>query len=206
VCSSGAATPATPFLFVEALAALGRPEAALSVLRARGAGPAGRETGPGGGEAAGAGGARGGPEPLAEAETALAIRLSCGLVTEGFLEVTTPRGVGEKVQGCPCQPHVSALWRNGGCHRSSSHCKHALCFPLNSGLRILKPVVMEGSDPLPVRCRVAGGNAPQGRGRTATSRPAARRRSAMGGSPLCCQWLPGAGALCCATAGRAAPG
>jgi hypothetical protein len=113
-CPPGAATPATPFLFVEALAALGRPEAALSVLRARGAGLAGREMCPGGAEDAGAGGARGGPEPLAEAETALAIRLSCGLVTEGFLEVTSPGGVGEKVQGCPCQPQS---WGGDACNR-----------------------------------------------------------------------------------------
>lgn len=71
---AGAATATTPFLFVEALAKLGRQGAALAVLRARGGG-------------AWDGGERG---DLVEAETALGIRLSLGLMTEAFLEVGHP--------------------------------------------------------------------------------------------------------------------
>ena len=80
---------------MEALARLGRPEEALAVLRARGA-PAGASAGTrvgtldlsadgGAGPAAGAQGRW--PGSCAEAETALQIRLDCGLVTEAFLEV-----------------------------------------------------------------------------------------------------------------------
>lgn len=69
---------------MEALAKLQRPEEALAVLRARGA-PAGASAGP----VAGAEGRFSGS--CAEAETALQIRLDCGLVTEAFLEVLPSR-------------------------------------------------------------------------------------------------------------------
>ena len=65
---------------MEALAALQRSEEALAVLRARGA-PAGASAGPAAGTEGGC------PGSCAEAETALQIRLDCGLVTEAFLEV-----------------------------------------------------------------------------------------------------------------------
>ncbi|KAK9824980.1 hypothetical protein WJX81_002675 [Elliptochloris bilobata] len=75
----GAATAGTPFLFVEALAKLGRPEEALAVLRA-----------------------------LEEAETALQIRLDCGLITEAFLEA---RRCCDHVPAEQRGPHTRALVR-----------------------------------------------------------------------------------------------
>lgn len=72
--SAAAATPATRFKMVQALAARGCADVALDVLRARSA-AGGR---PSDGAAA---------EPLGEAEVALGIRLDCNLVTEAFMEV-----------------------------------------------------------------------------------------------------------------------
>ena len=74
-CIAAAATPATRFKVVQALAARGCADVALDVLRARSAAGGG----PGAGPAA---------EPLEEAEVALGIRLDCNLVTEAFMEVS----------------------------------------------------------------------------------------------------------------------
>ena len=63
----------TPFKFVEVLAALGRPDTALAVLRARGCASHSSELSCN--------------QAFLEAQTALAVRLQCGVFTEACSEV-----------------------------------------------------------------------------------------------------------------------
>lgn len=81
---AAAATPALRFKVVQALAARGRADVALDMLRARRSGPEGTPSSQN---------ADGLPvqdagRSLAEAEAALSIRLECNLITEAFMEVS----------------------------------------------------------------------------------------------------------------------
>ena len=71
--SRGPAHSPTPFKFVQVLAALGRPDAALAVLRAR--------------SHAGSASHQSSQEAFQEAQTALSIRLQCGVFTEACSQV-----------------------------------------------------------------------------------------------------------------------
>lgn len=71
--SRGLDNSPTPFKFVEVLAALGRPDAALAVLRARGCASNASKLSCN--------------QAFQEAQTALAVRLQCGVFTEACSEV-----------------------------------------------------------------------------------------------------------------------
>ncbi|KAK9828966.1 hypothetical protein WJX72_003102 [[Myrmecia] bisecta] len=79
----GFASPAMPFKFVEALAARGRPDRALAVLRARGR----VSSPPSNPKHLPSTAASGGAQSLHEALTGLQTRLACGLLTEAFMEL-----------------------------------------------------------------------------------------------------------------------
>lgn len=88
VCDAACASPRTPFPFLEALAHLGQPHAALAALQAR------------------AGGLGASASPLhqltlLQVQAAVRLYLECGSVAEAFLEVRLPQAC-----SCPGLMHV----------------------------------------------------------------------------------------------------
>ncbi|MEW5320305.1 MAG: hypothetical protein WDW38_011387 [Sanguina aurantia] len=83
------AQPSLPFEYVEALAALGRPEVALAVYRVQAGGGHGCGGGSssGGSGSGGSGSGGGGHRSLEREQTLLNLRLKCGLLHEAFFEV-----------------------------------------------------------------------------------------------------------------------
>lgn len=105
--SRGLDSSPTPFKFVEVLAALGRPDAALAVLRARA--PLGQA------------GKLSCNQAFQEAQTALAVRLQCGVFTEACSEVGCGFGILPCCSCCMCRHCMrQSAWmavpqRSGSC-------------------------------------------------------------------------------------------